>query len=90
MAAAIEDRGLTKHASERMQQRSIPPIVVEFLLDHGQPERGPGGAERFTFCKRSWRRLQREFGPAAGHFERYRHVYAVVCDGRVVTVAYVR
>jgi hypothetical protein len=88
MSAALENRGFTKHASVRVQQRSVPPIVVEFLLDYGLRQSAPGGGERFSFCKRAWRRLQRELGPAAKHFERYRHVYAVVCDGHVVTVAY--
>lgn len=30
---------LTKHASVRQQQRGIPPIVIDLLIDYGTVER---------------------------------------------------
>lgn len=81
--------GFTRHAATRVQQRAVPPAIVDWLLEFGDHRPAGSGAESYSFRKKGWRRLQRYLGPAARHFENYRHVYAVVADGRIITVAYI-
>ena len=80
---------LSRHARDRVRQRSIPASVVDALLDFGERARSGTGAETCFFTKRSWRRFAAYLGQEARHFERYRSVYAVVADdGRVVTACW--
>lgn len=79
---------LTKHASIRQQQRGIPSIVVDLLLDYGTFTRTGEGATMYYFDKMSRRRVRTYAGPLSGQFEEYLDYYAVVAsDGRVITVA---
>jgi hypothetical protein len=78
----------TKHAAARATQRSVPPLVIELLLDYGAAERSLG-AERIALNKRGRKRLARDIGSAA--YEALRPLldtYVVLSDdGPVVTVA---
>lgn len=78
----------SKHAKRRMQQRSIPKHVVEYLLTHADPTKARGGAERYAFTRASWQRLCAHLGREIRNIERYRRAYAVAADGVVVTVAW--
>ncbi|MGF3027382.1 hypothetical protein ACQVP2_31810 [Methylobacterium aquaticum] len=81
---------LSHHAQQRLQQRAIPPLVVEYLEQFGSSMRC-GGAERLFFDKESRRRLSRHVGGARGlrTIEQWLDVYVVVGDcGRIVTVAH--
>jgi hypothetical protein len=79
----------TRHANVRMQQRSIPPAAVDVLLGFANPVRVRGHADRYEFDKRSWKRAKAYLGnDVARSFERYRDLYAIVADGRVITVAW--
>lgn len=52
---------LSKHASVRSQQRGIPPLIVEWLLEYGH--RSPAnGAIRVHMTGRSRRTLSRAVG----------------------------
>lgn len=80
---------LSRHARQRMKDRSIPPLIVEALLDFGERAPCGGGAESCYFTKRSWRRYSAHLGSEARHFERYRSAYAIVAgDGQVVTTCW--
>jgi hypothetical protein len=81
-------RSLSRHARVRMQQRGIPRVVVEHLLEFGTVRHDHRGAVIVYFDKRSRRQLARAEGRAAAHtLERWRNAYAVVAvDGAVVTV----
>lgn len=78
----------SKHARLRMQQRSIPSHVVDYLLAYAEPIAVGGGAERYAFTKTSWRRLCADLGREIRNIERYRRVYAIAAHGVVVTVAW--
>lgn len=81
--------GMTIHAQERLQQRSIPPIVVKLLEEFGSIERCVG-AERLTFDKAARRRLSRHLG-GERIVEPWLNVYAVVADdGYLVTASHRR
>jgi hypothetical protein len=74
----------------RMQQRSIPKHVVEYILAYAEPTAAGGGAERYAFTRTSWQRLCAQLGSELRNVERYRRAYVVAADGVVVTVAWRR
>ena len=52
---------LTAHAEVRCQQRSIPPLVREWLMDYGSEVKTHGATKRF-FDKPARRRLAASVG----------------------------
>ena len=80
---------LTKHAKVRQQQRGIPPIVIDLLVNYGTVDRSGKGAATHYFDKPSRRRLHAYIGQLAAVIEPYLDCYAVVSDnGDVITVAH--
>jgi len=80
---------MTRHAEKRANQRSIPLAIVDALRDCCDPIPAGGGAESYSFTKRSWRKAQAYWGPQAKYFERYRNVYVIVSsEGNVITAAW--
>jgi hypothetical protein len=79
---------ITKHARIRQQQRGIPRIIVDLLLDFGTMECSGAGVTTHYFDKASRRRIQAYAGQLASSLEEYLNYYAVVNrDGAVITVA---
>ena len=79
---------LTRHAQVRLQQRAIPPIVVELLTRLGTPVRS-GGAETLIFDQAARKELRRHLGGERSLklIEPYLDVYLVIADGGpVITV----
>lgn len=80
---------MTAHARRRVQQRVIPPMMIDYLLDFGDRRDAGRGAESCYFTKRSWRLVERHAGPAAKHLEHWRDIFAVIAaDGAVITAAW--
>lgn len=52
----------TKHAQDRSQQRSIPPLIKEWLIEYGARTRGPHKAIVCHFDRTSRRRLSASVG----------------------------
>ena len=82
--------GLTDHARIRMQQRGIPEVALDVLLDYGCTVHDHRGAEIVYFDKRAKERLVRERGVEnARRLERFLDAYAVVGgDGEIRTVGH--
>ena len=79
---------LSRHAVTRMQQRSIPPIIVSLLLELTDPVPAGGGCELHRFNADSWAEAQRVLGSRARKLDRFRNAYVIVApDGTVVTAA---
>jgi hypothetical protein len=81
---------LTQHAAVRLQQRAIPPYVIEFLERFGTEARC-GGADRLFFDKAARKRLERHMGGprALRHVEPWLNLYVVIGDnGRVITAGH--
>lgn len=79
----------TRHAVVRAQQRGIPQLAVDLLLEHGATQPAADGATMYYFDKRSRRRLDAYAGPLARALSRDLNVFAVVSDdGRLVTVGH--
>ena len=80
----------SEHARARLQQRAIPPLVVDLLMQFGSPSRC-GGAERLMFDKQAVKRLHQHLDGERGLkvVERWLNVYAIIGDnGNVVTTAH--
>lgn len=53
---------LTKHATIRSQQRGIPPLISQWLLDYGVEQYGRGGVVIRYFSSTCVRQLERDVG----------------------------
>ncbi|GAA0029118.1 hypothetical protein [Bradyrhizobium ottawaense] len=77
----------TLHAEVRLQQRAIPPFMVELLERYGSEMRC---ADRLFFDKAAVERLRRHVGDRRSlrHIEPWLNLYIVIGDnGRLVTAA---
>ncbi len=73
-----------------MQQRGVPPLIVELLLQYGATVHDHHGARIRFFDKESRKRIRREKGDILlRRFHELFDSYAVVAqDGTVVTVGH--
>ena len=81
---------VTHHATVRVQQRAIPPVILQWLADYGtESHDGRGGIKRF-FDHRSRKRLAREVGSTViRRLESYLDTYLVeTIDGTVITAGH--
>jgi len=81
---------ITRHADIRMQQRCIPPMVIDWLIDYGLSQE-QGNGTLVYFNKKSKRLIRQYAGPQAmSVFEKYHKAYAVVSanDGSVITTGW--
>jgi hypothetical protein len=79
----------TRHASIRAQQRAIPPLVVDLLLQFGHRERAGDGAYKVYLDKLSRRRLDAHAGAVSRALNEHLDVYLIVgADERVVTMGH--
>jgi hypothetical protein len=85
----VDTHGLTPHARSRMQQRGIPPRVLECLLDYGREVYDGRGGAIVYFDKAARRRLALEAGRSALRaLGKHLGAYAVLVDGGVKTVGH--
>ena len=78
---------LTRHARQRLKDRSIPQFIVDGLIDFGERRPAGGGCEICFFSKRAWRRFSTNLGTEARHFDKYRKAYVVVAQDDLVVTA---
>lgn len=76
----------TKHAAVRIQQRGIPPLVVDLLLQFGRREHDHNGAEILYFDRGSKNRIKKYSGGVIGKLSEHLQSYAVLADGNILTV----
>ncbi|GAA4414100.1 hypothetical protein [Quisquiliibacterium transsilvanicum] len=80
---------MTTHATVRCQQRAIPPILVDLLLQFGSQESAPGNARKVFFDKAARRRVKAYAGPLARALDEHLDVYAIVAgDDTIVTAGH--
>lgn len=77
----------TQHAETRCQQRGIPPLVIDLLLQFGVCEPAGIGARKVFFDKPAKRRVKAYAGPIAGLLDEHLDVYLVVNDSDTVITA---
>lgn len=79
---------LSRHAKIRMQQRAIPPIVVDWLAAYGQVDH-QRGSELFYFNKKSRQTLKRDLGRRALRgYSKCLNAYMVCTGGTITTVGH--
>lgn len=76
----------TKHAKVRGQQRGIPELVVDLLLRFGRRHHDHAGAEIILFDRTSKKKLEAYAGGLIGKLNEHMDCYAVIADGKVITV----
>lgn len=78
--------GYTRHCSARTQQRTIPPLIVDWLRDYGRVTRHRG-ADVYYFDKATRKTLRSRIGSVP--YKRLADlldVYVVISDdGKVIT-----
>lgn len=85
------DLASTKHADTRLQQRNIPPLIVDWLTRYGAKQHDHNGAEVLYFDKRSRKDLARHVGDeVVKRLSGLLDAYAVVSTdtGVVITVGH--
>ena len=79
----------TRHARARMQQRGIPPALVDHVLRYGREVHDHHGAVVVLIDRAAEGRLRRDGVAQGAEVERLRGVYVVVpTDGTVLTVGH--
>jgi hypothetical protein len=78
----------TVHADIRCQQRGIPFLVLDLLLQFGHHEHDHAGAEIVFFDRRAKKRIERYAGGLIRKVHDYLDSYVVVADGVIVTVGH--
>ena len=79
------------HADVRSQQRSIPPLVLDWLNEYGEEQYDGHGAIIQFFSSRSIRAMERRFGSApVRKLAQYHGVYKVESSdtGETITVGH--
>lgn len=77
------------HAAARLQQRAIPPLLVDLLLEFGASVPSGDGTSKYYFDKSAKRRVKAYAGPIARVLNEHLDVYAVVTDdAKVITVGH--
>lgn len=78
---------LSHHARVRLEQRAIPPVAIDWLLQFGQAQRA-GDATRYAFDKKGRRRLASYLGSIGLKSpEKVLDAYLVVSDDATVITA---
>jgi len=79
----------THHAQLRAQQRAIPPLLVDLLLQFGRQEKSGDGTSKYFFDKEARRKLRAYAGAMARSIEEHLDVYVVVgAMQELITVAH--
>lgn len=80
---------MTKHARTRSQQRGIPPMAIDLLLQFGATVPLGGGATKVYLDKAARRKLHAYAGPLAASVYQHLNIYAVLgADSGLITVAH--
>jgi hypothetical protein len=81
---------ITPHAQTRLQQRGIPPLVLQWLDAYGTERHDWHGAVIRHFTKQSRRRLERDIGrEPVRRMHEYLNAYAVYgSDGSLITAGH--
>lgn len=80
---------LTRHASTRSQQRAIPEMMIDLLLQFGKSESSGAGFAKMFFDRRARKRLASYAGPIASLLDEHMNLYAVIDkDMKIITVGH--
>ena len=77
----------TQHAQARIQQRGIPPLIIQWLEAFGEEQHDHHGAVILHFSKKSRRLLEKNFGSTPiRRLSEWLNAYAVIgSNGDLIT-----
>ena len=80
---------LTNHAKERMQQRAIPPLMIELLYLYGR-EQHQNGSTMLFLDRRARKKARQALMDVKQRFDKLCDTYLVEADGdgTVITVGH--
>jgi hypothetical protein len=76
---------LSNHAKQRMQQRAIPPLLVDLLYRYGKEHRQYGSTV-LCFDKKSKKHVRKALDDLIKRFDKLSDVYLVEADDAAITV----
>lgn len=79
----------TNHARTRTQQRGVPLLIQNWLMDYGEEQFNGRGRVLRYFTRKSLRKMEREIGKTAlQRLSEYLRCYLVqsTTDGAIITV----
>lgn len=76
---------LTLHAAKRCQQRGVPQLIIDLLLEFGSRQHDGLGAKICYFDKKAKKRLQTYAGGLAGKLGGELNAYVIVNGDQVIT-----
>lgn len=68
---------LTKHAEVRIQQRCIPDLILELLIQYGEIEHQHGGTEMIYFKKKNFEKARKHVEKMLKEMDKLRNAYLV-------------
>lgn len=78
---------LTEHAGQRLQQRSIPEMMLKLLMLYGEEKLQKGGTRVLRLPKDSQKALRKELKHVLNHLDSLSDSYMVLADDGVVITA---
>ena len=80
---------LTNHAKQRMQQRAIPPLMIELLYLYGR-EQNQNGSTMLFLDRRARKKARQALMDVKQRFDKLCDTYLVEADGdgKVITVGH--
>ena len=80
---------LSNHAKNRMQQRAIPPLILDLLYRYGR-EQQQSGATVLFFDKQSRKRVLKALEDITSRFDKLSDAYLIEADdgGTTITVGH--
>jgi len=80
---------LSNHAKQRMQQRAIPPLMIDLLYLYGRKQHQKGSTLLFL-DKRARKRARRAVQDVKQRFDKLSDTYLVEADGdgMVITIGH--
>jgi hypothetical protein len=76
---------ISNHAKQRMQQRAIPPLVLDLLYRYGREQKQQGSTVIY-FDEKSRRRARKSLQDVVKRFDKLCDVYLVESDDCAMTV----
>ncbi len=76
---------LSNHAKQRMQQRAIPPLMVDLLYRYGKEQRQYGSTVLF-FDKKSRKHVRKALEEVIKRFDKLSNVYLIEAGDSSTTV----
>lgn len=77
---------MSQHANKRSQQRGVPPLIVDLLIQFGAREYDGKGAEIYFFDNKAKKRLKSYAGGLISKLSEQLDAYAVISEDKVITV----